>query len=81
MSNGSAPSEAIIQDLTSRDTSPATEVGDSLEVKYTGWLLNADGTIGNVFDSNHGSEKTFRFKTGKGKVIKVCINACFLPWF
>ena len=47
------------------------ESGDSLEMKYTGWLVNSDGSLGDVFDSNHNSEKTFRFKSGRGKVIKV----------
>ena len=47
------------------------ETGDSLEMKYSGWLVNKDGSLGNMFDSNHNSEKTFRFKIGRGKVIKV----------
>ncbi len=29
-----------------------------------------------VFDSNTSSDKSFRFKIGKGKVIKVCKNVC-----
>ena len=49
----------------------AVESGDSLEMKYSGWLVNNDGSLGSMFDSNHSSEKTFRFKTGRGKVIKV----------
>ena len=45
------------------------ENGDSVEVKYTGWLLQNSG-FGKVFDSNEGADKFFRFKLGKGKVIK-----------
>jgi len=39
-------------------------------VKYTGWLWTNNG-FGKVFDGNTETDKTFRFKTGKGKVIKV----------
>ena len=44
--------------------------GDSVDVSYTGWLME-NGSVGKQFDSNAGSEKSFRFKLGKGKVIKV----------
>ncbi|KAL6456476.1 hypothetical protein MHYP_G00350200 [Metynnis hypsauchen] len=47
----------------------AVENGDSLEVAYTGWLLQ-DHTIGQMFDSNLNKDKLLRLKLGAGKVIK-----------
>ena len=43
--------------------------GDSVEVRYTGWL-NQGGVQGKSFDTNMKGEKAFRFKLGKGKVIR-----------
>ena len=66
------PDDTVVQDLLQGDAQGSgVESGDSLEMKYTGWLVTSDGSLGNVFDSNHSTEKTFRFKAGKGKVIKV----------
>ncbi|XP_043386566.1 FK506-binding protein 15 isoform X19 [Chelonia mydas] len=45
------------------------EVGDSLEVAYTGWLFQNNG-LGQVFDSNVNKDKLLRLKLGSGKVIK-----------
>ncbi|XP_030391392.1 FK506-binding protein 15 isoform X8 [Gopherus evgoodei] len=45
------------------------EVGDSLEVAYTGWLFQNNG-LGQVFDSNINKDKLLRLKLGSGKVIK-----------
>ncbi|XP_067417647.1 FK506-binding protein 15 isoform X2 [Emydura macquarii macquarii] len=45
------------------------EVGDSLEVVYTGWLFQNNG-LGQVFDSNVNKNKLLRLKLGSGKVIK-----------
>jgi FK506-binding protein 15 len=42
--------------------------GDSVDVKYTGWLF--ENGIGKKFDGNTDSDKSFKFKVGKGKVIK-----------
>ncbi|XP_077091600.1 FK506-binding protein 15 isoform X3 [Siphateles boraxobius] len=47
----------------------AVENGDSLEVAYTGWLLQ-NHTIGQMFDSNLNKDKLLRLKLGAGKVIK-----------
>ncbi|XP_037536706.1 FK506-binding protein 15, partial [Nematolebias whitei] len=60
---------ALIQDL-SLGEGPAVDSGDSLEVVYTGWLLQ-NHTIGQVFDSNQNKDKFLRLKIGAGKVIKV----------
>jgi len=70
----------VVQDLVlGENRNIQVETGDSLEMKYTGWLINKDGSIGTMFDSNHNSEKTFRFKTGRGKVIKV--QYCLIAFF
>ncbi|XP_041368693.1 FK506-binding protein 15-like isoform X1 [Gigantopelta aegis] len=58
----------VIQDMVVGEGG-ALEVGDSAEIQYTGWVMT-NGTVGQVFDSNANSDKFFRFKLGKGKVIK-----------
>lgn len=58
----------IIQDLVQGDGG-SLEMGDSAEVKYSGWLFT-DHKLGQMFDSNVNSDKQLRFKLGKGKVIK-----------
>uniref|UniRef100_A0A4W4FQN8 peptidylprolyl isomerase n=1 Tax=Electrophorus electricus TaxID=8005 RepID=A0A4W4FQN8_ELEEL len=68
--NSGAPLEAVVtQDLVSGE-GQEVEHGDSLEVAYTGWLLQKH-TIGQVFDSNVNKDKLLRLKLGAGKVIKV----------
>ncbi|KAJ0068007.1 hypothetical protein NL108_014952, partial [Boleophthalmus pectinirostris] len=47
----------------------AVETGDSLEVVYTGWLLQ-NHAIGQMFDTNQNKDKLLRLKLGAGKVIK-----------
>ncbi|XP_068104091.1 FK506-binding protein 15 [Hyperolius riggenbachi] len=66
----SAPSldAVIVQDLTPGD-GPVTDIGDLLEVAYTGWLYQNLG-IGQMFDSNVQKDKQLRLKLGSGKVIK-----------
>uniref|UniRef100_A0A671TBV5 peptidylprolyl isomerase n=1 Tax=Sinocyclocheilus anshuiensis TaxID=1608454 RepID=A0A671TBV5_9TELE len=59
----------LIQDLVLGE-GQAVENGDSLEVAYTGWLLQ-NNTIGQMFDSNLNKDKLLRLKLGAGKVIKV----------
>lgn len=58
----------LIQDLLLGE-GKAVENGDSLEVAYTGWLLQ-NQTIGTLFDSNLNKDKLLRLKLGAGKVIK-----------
>uniref|UniRef100_A0A673IC06 peptidylprolyl isomerase n=1 Tax=Sinocyclocheilus rhinocerous TaxID=307959 RepID=A0A673IC06_9TELE len=58
----------LIQDLVLGE-GQAVENGDSLEVAYTGWLLQ-NKTIGQMFDSNLNKDKLLRLKLGAGKVIK-----------
>ncbi|KAM9206445.1 FK506-binding protein 15 isoform 2-T2 [Dugong dugon] len=48
---------------------PSVEVGDSLEVSYTGWLFQ-NHVLGQVFDSTANKDKLLRLKLGSGKVIK-----------
>ncbi|XP_048840020.1 FK506-binding protein 15-like isoform X2 [Brienomyrus brachyistius] len=45
------------------------EVGDTLEVAYSGWLLQ-NHAVGQMFDSNLNKDKLLRLKLGAGKVIK-----------
>lgn len=71
-STGSVPTGLMSQDLAAGEGG-ALETGDSVEVKYTGWLLT-NNTFGQVFDSNVNADKLFRFKLGAGKVIKVGRN-------
>uniref|UniRef100_A0A7N6B4W3 peptidylprolyl isomerase n=1 Tax=Anabas testudineus TaxID=64144 RepID=A0A7N6B4W3_ANATE len=59
----------VVQDLTLGE-GQGVENGDSLEVVYTGWLLQ-NHSIGQMFDSNQNKEKLLRLKIGAGKVIKV----------
>lgn len=58
----------VVQEL-SLGEGQAVENGDSLEVVYTGWLLQ-NHTIGQIFDSNQNKDKLLRLKIGAGKVIK-----------
>ncbi|XP_071821778.1 FK506-binding protein 15-like [Apostichopus japonicus] len=67
-SGGGVTSSVIQQDLTV-GKGDAVVTGDSVEVKYTGWLYQSK-MFGDVFDSNANVDKPFRFKIGKGKVIK-----------
>uniref|UniRef100_A0A8C7TJW8 peptidylprolyl isomerase n=1 Tax=Oncorhynchus mykiss TaxID=8022 RepID=A0A8C7TJW8_ONCMY len=66
----SAPSldMVVVQDLTLGE-GQGVETGDSLEMTYTGWLLQ-NHAIGQVFDSNLNKDKLLRLKLGAGKVIK-----------
>lgn len=66
----STPSlDAVLsQDLVVAE-GPAIEVGDSLEVAYTGWFFQ-NNALGQVFDSTANKDKLLRLKLGSGKVIK-----------
>lgn len=58
----------LCQDLVAAE-GPAVETGDSLEVAYTGWLLQ-NHVLGQVFDSTTNKDKPLRLKLGSGKVVK-----------
>ncbi|XP_021117882.1 FK506-binding protein 15 isoform X3 [Heterocephalus glaber] len=67
--NSTSALEAVLsQDLVVAEGS-AVEVGDSLEVAYTGWLFQ-NHVLGQVFDSTANKDKLLRLKLGSGKVIK-----------
>ncbi|XP_001489045.1 FK506-binding protein 15 isoform X1 [Equus caballus] len=67
--NSTSSLDAVLsQDLIVAE-GPAVEVGDSLEVAYTGWLLQ-NHALGQVFDSTANKDKLLRLKLGSGKVIK-----------
>nr|XP_060613430.1 FK506-binding protein 15 isoform X2 [Anolis sagrei ordinatus] len=63
-----SPDSVVCQDLIPGE-GQAVEVGDSLEVAFTGWLFQ-NGSLGQVFDSNVNKDKFLRLKLGSGKVIK-----------
>ncbi|OCT66913.1 FK506-binding protein 15 isoform X2 [Xenopus laevis] len=58
----------IYQDLLPGEGQGA-DIGDLLEVAYTGWLYQ-NHELGQVFDSNVQKDKLLRLKLGSGKVIK-----------
>ncbi|XP_057639660.1 FK506-binding protein 15 isoform X2 [Chionomys nivalis] len=58
----------LCQDLVAAE-GPAVDIGDSLEVTYTGWLLQ-NQVLGQVFDSTANKDKPLRLKLGSGKVVK-----------
>ena len=49
-------------------TGPEAELGDTINVHYTGWLWE-DGAKGAQFDSSHKRGQPFQFPLGRGKVI------------
>ena len=51
-------------------TGAEVKKGDTVEVHYTGWLKNEDGTKGLKFDSSVDRGDKFSFKVGAGRVIK-----------
>ncbi|KAM9744696.1 FK506-binding protein 15 isoform 1-T1 [Menidia menidia] len=66
--SSSSLNSVVAQDLILGE-GQAVETGDSLEVVYTGWLLQ-NHAIGQIFDSNQNKDKLLRLKIGAGKVIK-----------
>ncbi|XP_007642262.1 FK506-binding protein 15 isoform X1 [Cricetulus griseus] len=67
--NSSSSLDAVLcQDLVAAE-GPAVDTGDSLEVAYTGWLLQ-NQMLGQVFDSTANKDKPLRLKLGSGKVVK-----------
>ncbi|XP_054854296.1 FK506-binding protein 15 [Eublepharis macularius] len=63
-----SPDSVLHQDLILGE-GQGVEIGDSLEVAFTGWLFQNCG-LGQVFDSNVNKDKLLRLKLGSGKVIK-----------
>jgi len=57
--------ELIVEDLV-EGTGPAAEIGDRLEVDYTGWLE----ATGEKFDSSLDRGQPFTFPLGAGRVIR-----------
>ncbi|CAO2587774.1 FK506-binding protein 15, partial [Lemmus lemmus] len=67
--NSNSSLDAVLcQDLVAAE-GPAVDIGDSLEVTYTGWLLQ-NQVLGQVFDSTANKDKPLRLKLGSGKVVK-----------
>ncbi|XP_048368516.1 FK506-binding protein 15 isoform X1 [Sphaerodactylus townsendi] len=63
-----SPDLVLHQDLIVGE-GQGVEIGDSLEVAFTGWLFQNCG-LGQVFDSNVNKDKFLRLKLGSGKIIK-----------
>ncbi|XP_061460142.1 FK506-binding protein 15 isoform X2 [Rhineura floridana] len=66
--SGPSPDAVLYQDLVIGE-GQGVEVGDALEIAFTGWLFQ-NGGLGQVFDSNVSKGKLLRLKLGSGKVIK-----------
>jgi FKBP-type peptidyl-prolyl cis-trans isomerase FkpA len=46
------------------------QAGNNVDVHYTGWLQNPDGSAGKKFDSSKDRGTPFSFGLGAGQVIK-----------
>lgn len=68
--NSAASLEKTVAQDVSLGDGQAVKTGDSVELLYTGWLLQ-NHTTGEVFDSNRNTGKLMRLKLGAGKAIKV----------
>ena len=44
--------------------------GDTVRVQYTGWIRNADGSKGLLFDTTRDTGRPFEFRLGRRKVIQ-----------
>lgn len=54
---------------TEEGTGPIAELGDQVNVHYTGWLWE-NGAKGAEFDSSHKRNRPFKFTLGAGQVIQ-----------
>jgi len=48
----------------------AAKAGDTLSVQYAGWVQNADGSKGLLFDTTRDIGRPFEFRLGRRKVIQ-----------
>ena len=53
-------------------TGAEASAGHQVNVHYTGWLQNPDGTAGKKFDSSLDRGQPFVFPLGAGRVIRGC---------
>ncbi len=65
MSDFTKSSGLKFRDLVIGDGAPATDIGQTVSVHYTGWLED-----GRQFDSSRQRGQPFRFTLGAGNVIK-----------
>lgn len=47
----------------------SAKAGDTVRVQYTGWIQNADGSKGLLFDTTRDIGRPFEFRLGRRKVI------------
>jgi hypothetical protein len=70
---GQQTSSGLNYVITTPGTGPVPTSGQSLTVDYSGFILNADGTLGTEFDSNVDPQfnhvQPFQFTLGQGQVI------------
>eukprot|EP00128_Syssomonas_multiformis_P011003 Colp12_sorted_trinity150504_noHs@7631 len=64
-----AKDKLVRQDLLPPPEGQSIQDGDTVEMRYTGCLLQ-NNAFGSVFDSNLSKDKAFKVKLGAGKVIK-----------
>ncbi|XDV20675.1 hypothetical protein PO909_025966 [Leuciscus waleckii] len=67
--NSEASSDSLVSQDLVQGEGQAVDVGDTVEVAYSGWLLQ-NHSLGQIFDSNLGKEKLQRVKLGAGKALK-----------
>ncbi|XP_039514485.1 FK506-binding protein 15 isoform X2 [Pimephales promelas] len=67
--NSDASSDTLISQDLAQGEGQAVDVGDSVEVAYSGWLLQ-NHSLGQIFVSNLGKEKLQRVKLGASKALR-----------
>ncbi|XP_056123445.1 FK506-binding protein 15 [Rhinichthys klamathensis goyatoka] len=67
--NSEASSDSLVSQDLAQGEGQAVDVGDSVEVAYSGWLLQ-NHSLGQIFVSNLGKEKLQRVKLGAGKALR-----------
>ncbi|XP_056313991.1 FK506-binding protein 15 [Danio aesculapii] len=67
--NSEASSDSLLTQDLLHGEGQAVNVGDTVEVAYSGWLLH-NHSLGQILDSNLGKEKLQRVKLGSGKALR-----------
>ncbi|KAK7173215.1 hypothetical protein R3I93_003128 [Phoxinus phoxinus] len=67
--NSEASSDSVVSQDLAQGEGQAVDVGDTVEVAYSGWLLQ-NHSLGEIFVSNVGKEKLQRVKLGAGKALR-----------
>ncbi|XP_077096648.1 FK506-binding protein 15 isoform X2 [Siphateles boraxobius] len=67
--NSEASSDSLVSQDLVQGEGQAVDVGDTVEVAYSGWLLQ-NHSLGQIFVSNLRKEKLQRIKLGAGKALR-----------